>query len=291
MTRNCIICRENISKISAKAVLSPWIRKLGIKQRISNFLTCPNCGIGFFSYRYTDEEMHCIYRNYRGEKYVAIRNYWEPWYDFTYNSNHNNEAWVSVRVDAVTGFINKFELKPNVVIDVGGDRGQYIPNLGQEVSVVIDTSNKEPVKGVTRKSLLSEVYKPDLIFLSHVLEHVANPIATLKELFLYSNTIYVEVPHGVPEISKKRRSKIRFLIKLISTISPLFWRRFAIPATGKKSGDGVLIQSEHINFFTEISLVALAKKLGSKIELEVNEIATPDGGRARVIQCLLFAHD
>jgi hypothetical protein len=138
---------------------------------------------------------------------------------------------------------------------------------------------------------LSEVYKPDLIFLSHVLEHVANPVATLKELFLYSKTIYVEVPYGVPEISKKRRSKIRFLIKLVSTISPLFWRKFTIPATGRKSGDGVLIQSEHINFFTEVSLGALAKMLECKIELEVNEIATPDGNRARVIQCLLFAGD
>lgn len=291
MTKSCVICMEKISKISAKAVLSPWIRQLGIKQRISNFLKCPNCGLGFFSYRYIDEEMHCIYRDYRGERYVAIRNHWEPWYDFTYNSNHDNEAWVSMRLESLTDFINKFELTPNVVVDVGGDRGQYIPNLGQEVSVVIDTSNKEPVKGVIRKSSLSEVYKPDLIFLSHVLEHVANPIATLKELFLYSNTIYVEVPYGVPEISKKRRSKIRFLIKLVSTISPLFWRKFTIPATGRKSGDGVLIQSEHINFFTEISLGALAKMLECKIELEVNEIATPDGNKARVIQCLLFADD
>jgi hypothetical protein len=281
----------NISKISAKAVLSPWIRQLGIKQRISNFLNCPNCGLGFFSYRYNDEEMHCIYRDYRGERYVAIRNRWERWYDINYNANHDNEAWVAMRIEALTNFINKFELKPNVVVDVGGDRGQYIPNLGQQVSFVIDKSYKEPVKGVITSSLLSEVYKPDLIFLSHVLEHVANPVATLKELLSYSNTIYVEVPCGVPEISKKRRSKIRFLIKLVSTVSPLFWRRFTIPATGRKSGNGVLIQSEHINFFTETSLVTLAKMLGSKIELEVNEIATPDGNRARVIQCLLFAHD
>jgi tetraacyldisaccharide 4'-kinase len=57
-------------------------------------------------------------------------------------------------------------------------------------------------------ALASQVDKPDLIILSHVLEHVANPIATLKELFSYSNTIYIEVPYGVPKISKKRNSKI-----------------------------------------------------------------------------------
>jgi len=291
MTRNCIICRENISKISAKAVVSPWVRQLGIKKRMSNFLNCPNCGLGFFSYRYTDEEMHCIYKDYRGERYVSIRNSWEPWYDFNYNSSHDKEEWVSMRLEALTNFINKFEIKPNVVVDIGGDRGQYIPNLGQEVSVLIDTSGKEPVKGVIRKFSLSEVYKPDLLFLSHVLEHVANPLATLKDLFSYSNTIYLEVPYGVPKISKKRRSKIRFLIKLFSTISPKFWRKFAMPATGRKSGDGFLVQSEHINFFTEVSMVTLAMILESEIKLEVNEITTPDGSRARVIQCLLFAHN
>ena len=149
----------------------------------------PKLWVSFFSYRYIDEEMQCIYKDYQGERYVLIRNSWEPWYDFNYNSSHDKEKWVSMRLEALKNFINKFEIKPNVVVDIGGDRGQYIPNLGQEVSVLIDTSGKEPVKSVIRKFSLSEVYKPDLLFLSHVLEHVANPLATLKDLFSYSNLI------------------------------------------------------------------------------------------------------
>ena len=46
---------------------------------------------------------------------------------------------------------------------------------------------------------------------------------------------------------------------------------------------------EHINFFNERSIMFLAKILDAEFEFEVNEIATPDGNRARVIQCLLFA--
>jgi hypothetical protein len=285
---SCIICQESISETQAKVVISPWIRQLGIKQRTSKFLNCLNCGFGFFSYRYLDEEMNYIYNDYRGKKYVSVRSRWEPWYDLKYNLNHDQEAWVSMRLQILTKFLDKFAMKPNVVVDIGGDRGQYIPNLGQQMSVVIDKSGKELVQGVIRKSSLSEVYEPDLIILSHVLEHVANPIATIEELFSYSNIIYIEVPYGVPLISKKRSSKVRFLVKLASSISPFFWRKYSMPATGKKSGNGVLIQSEHISFFSEVSMMALAKISNSRILLEVNEMTTPDGSMAKVIQCLLF---
>ncbi len=288
MSISCIICQESISETQAKVVISPWIRQLGIKQRTSKFLNCLNCGFGFFSYRYLDEEMNYIYNDYRGKKYVSVRSRWEPWYDLKYNLNHDQEAWVSMRLQILTKFLDKFAMKPNVVVDIGGDRGQYIPNLGQQMSVVIDKSGKELVQGVIRKSSLSEVYEPDLIILSHVLEHVANPIATIEELFSYSNIIYIEVPYGVPLISKKRSSKVRFLVKLASSISPFFWRKYSMPATGKKSGNGVLIQSEHISFFSEVSMMALAKISNSRILLEVNEMTTPDGSMAKVIQCLLF---
>ena len=268
-------------------MISPWIRKFGIKKRKSEFLNCSNCELGFFSYRYSDKEMQYIYKDYRGDKYVAIRNNWEPWYDVKFNSNHDTEAWVSMRRQALSSFINKFNVNPNVVVDVGGDRGQYIPNLGQKVSILIDTSEKEPKEGVVRKFSLSEVYKPSLIILSHVLEHVADPISTLRDLFIYSNYVYVEVPYGVPIISKKRRSSIRFLIKLFSTVHPIFWRRFAMPATGRKSGNRILVQNEHINFFNEKSMIVLSERLGSKLKLEVNEITAPDGNIVKVIQCLL----
>ncbi len=289
MISNCIICEYRIGKITSKVVISPWIRKLGVKKRISNYLICSNCDCGFFSYRYNEDEMQCIYEDYRGNHYVRVRNYWEPWYNKKYNSSHDKDSWVAMRVNSLTEFINKFELKPSTVIDIGGDRGQYIPNLGQELSILIDKSGKKPVHGVESKFSLSEIDKSDLIILSHVLEHVANPVETMKELFSYSNVLYIEVPYGVPAVSKKRVSRFRFYIKLFTTGFPMLWRIFSKPATGRKSGTGILVQSEHINFFNEKSIMFLAKILDAEFELEVNEIATPDGNRARVIQCLLFA--
>ena len=60
-----------------------------------------------------------------------------------------------------------------------------------------------------------------------------------------------------------------------------------MPATGRKSGNRILVQNEHINFFNEKSMVVLSERLDSKIKLEVNEITSPDGNIVKVIQCLL----
>lgn len=284
---HCPLCSQALEP-KAKAVISPWLRNLGIKRkRVSKYLNCEFCDSGFFDYRYSNKEMGKIYNDYRGLKYLDTRIKWEPWYSQAFNEEHDSRKFILMRQSALTEFLCKFPIRrPNMVVDIGGDRGQYIPNLGQRESYVIESSNKDLVDGVKRLSSINDLEKCDLIFFSHVLEHVANPRSEIEELLLHAEYVYIEVPFGLPEITKRRKSKIWLFLKLIASISPWLWRQSSEPATGRKSQNSTLVQSEHINFFSEKSLQTLAELLKVGARIEVNSIQTPDRSKAHVIQCL-----
>lgn len=284
---SCEICLSPL-QFSANAVVSPWIRSLGVKRRrVSKYLTCNSCCSGFFDFRYSESDMSKIYSNYRGEIYVNSRIKWEPWYNQAFNYEHDSADFVSMRQASLYKFLHMLlPNTPKTIVDVGGDRGQYIPNFGQIENYVIESSSKEVVNGAMRLSTLDEKMGYDLILYSHVLEHVAKPREEVEMLLRHSDLLYVEVPFGLPEISKTRKSKTRFLFKLSRSLSPVMWSRWSKPATGRSSQKGVLVQSEHINFFSEKSFQILADSLDLEVHIEITSINTPDRSEATVIQCL-----
>lgn len=283
----CPICNRSLTG-KAKAIISPWIRELGIKERVSIYLLCDECGTGSFSKRYTDAEMSKIYNNYRGDHYLKVRTKWEPWYSEKYNSNHDSEIWINNRKESLTEFLsmNGIEVCKNI-IDVGGDRGQYIPDITRE-KIVFDISDKTTLEGVMRISSFESLPTSDLIIYAHVLEHVDEPVAQIRQLFEKSARIYVEVPFGVPEVNKIRKSKFRFLFHLIWSLNKFTWRKVTSPATGRKvSSRKMLTQSEHLTFFNEKSMNSLARQVGASIVMKRTSISTPDLNTGEVLQCVL----
>ena len=79
---NCIICDCNEKLRSKKTEFAPWIENciLSCKNSDVALIQCLNCASMYYSYRYKDEEIEKIYKNYRSEEYAYSRNKFEPGY-------------------------------------------------------------------------------------------------------------------------------------------------------------------------------------------------------------------
>ncbi len=271
-----------------RVVVSPWIRKLGIRKNISKYFYCQECSLGFFNYRYNPQEMFLIYNLYRGDKYLKIRSSWEPWYTKEFNETHDGQSYINSRKKYLQNFLlSNLKSSPVTLVDYGGDKGQYIPDLNQRKSYVLDVSNNNLLHGIERISKLSEINEPDLVILSHVLEHVSNPREVLEELLGQSKVLYIEVPFGCPQPDEKKESTIKFVITLFSSFNRTLWARKTQASSGRKSLNRTLVQAEHINFFTNETFDVLANYLSASVICLTSSVPTPDGMEAKVLQCLM----
>jgi len=273
---------------SALAIINPWVRELGVKERLSRYLICGGCDTGFFTKRYSVEEMSKIYGDYRGPRYTETRSKWEPWYSNSYNSSHDSESWVQSRKKSISSFIlaNGSTSQYEIVVDIGGNRGEYIPDFVKQ-KYLLDISRRETIKDVQRIKSLDELNCINLIIYAHILEHVKDPFKELQKLLMASKSVYVEVPYGVPVINKRRKSKLRLIIQLIRSITPNLWKWKTSPATGRTVKQSkILNQPEHLTFFSEESMKQLARRLNANVFVQRSTVATPDSKSAEVLHCL-----
>jgi hypothetical protein len=184
--------------------------------------------------------------------------------------------------------VSKINYKIETVLDVGGDKGQYIPDFESTTKrFVVDPSNRELAHGVKRLNSLEDIEKCDLILYSHVLEHVSFPLQDIVNLLRKCKALYIEVPFGIPKINLARRLGIFVPLILILSKFPKLYSKFTAPNAGRLSNRNLwLNQSEHINFFEENSFRFIAEINNKNLECIVSEIPTPDGKKAKVIQVL-----
>jgi hypothetical protein len=287
----CLICKNmDKNQISCGVVISPWIREMAkINDSLSKYSFCNNCNIGYFTRRYTNYEMNMIYKDYRGTKYFETRNKWEKWYDKEFFTNESSSSFALERKSMIEDFIvSKINYKIETVLDVGGDKGQYIPNFENTTKrYVVDPSNRELAHGVQRLNTLEDIEKCDLILYSHVLEHVSFPLQEVVNLLRKCKSLYIEVPYGKPRINLARRLGIFVPFILILSKFPKLYSKFTAPNAGRLNNRNLwLNQSEHINFFEENSFRFIAEINNKNLECIVSEIPTPDGKKAKVIQVL-----
>lgn len=210
----------------------------GMAYTVCNTLYCEDCGLVFLDIRFSDAELARLYHDYRGASYTRLREHYEPNYTVRNDALNQSidylpgiEAWLLAHMPS-----------PCRVLDWGGDDGHNTPFRGQaELVHVFEISDKPMLDGVTRverHAFHGEGY--DLIVCSNVLEHVPYPEHILRDIAQVmrpGTRLYLEVP-----------------------FESLMQQDLASPHLHKRHWH------EHINFFSQTSLVKLLTHCGFTVQ-------------------------
>ena len=213
--------------------------KLGMAYSLCNSIQCSNCGVLFLDMRFSDTEMASLYRGYRDEEYTRLREHFEPGYR-EINEYYSGRAPYITKIEDL---LRPFVPPAPALLDWGGDTGINTPLIAEASLVhIYDISNKPTVEGAQAIDLATaRRHRYDLITCSQVLEHVPYPDDIIREVVSVMSVdtlFYVEVPYE-QLMQGQSGSKNLYLAKR-------HWH-------------------EHINFFSEESLLALVKRSGLKM--------------------------
>lgn len=263
------VCCSSTDIISSPAILMPFVAhralgwipikideswglktiRSGYAYSVCRSLYCNDCRLLFMDIRFSDREMMALYRDYRGDDYTALRDFYEPGYKL------RNEflALGNNYINLIEEFVDPYICSPISILDWGGDTGKNTPfkNKAEKIHV-FDISGRELAAGgtsISREMAFSGNYT--LIVCSNVLEHVPFPAEVLSEISkaMKKNTVlYLEVPFE--EVMRNPEVKLPYAKK--------HWH-------------------EHINFFSENSLIELARRVGLEI-IQLRALKVVTGG-------------
>lgn len=288
----CPLCSQSAKTISY-GVVAPWIGNLINDEKVTQtkLMYCQACNFKFFSYRYSSAEMLKIYSGYRGESYFRQRHKYEPWYTRHINDFFKVEKNILQRKERIYRNLEDNNVSIDslkTILDYGGDEGQFFPDhLDKTSKFLLDVSSVGTNDEFTRITSVKDLPKKiDLVMCCMVLEHVENPLNLLSELKSSLNvkgaTIYVEVPNDTFTVSRFHstafyKSYVNFLYKhyflfVILDFLSGFYRNY----TKRIPFFGIVKQSEHINYFSKMSLGQAFLQIG--INVEVKEVKTSSVG-------------
>lgn len=235
----------------------------GMAYSLCNTLECDDCGVIFLDYRFTDQELSLLYKDYRGEEYTAMRTSFEPGYAATASHYQGRAAYLN----SVEEFLAPHLPARPRVLDWGGDSGINSPFRFRAKSLhIYDISGVEVCPEGTKVSLdecLGHNY--DLVVCSQVLEHVSYPCIVLQQ------------------ITKLLRLRPETLLYLEVPLEDLFSKKeYNGPARGRAKRHW----HEHINFFSPHSLIALARTCGLQV-VESNSLEFSLGWKQATVQMLI----
>ena len=278
---NCPSC-DVPANFKAHGVVAPWITELLNTNNIfSKYFICKKCTLGFFSYRFTDDEAKKIYSTYRTGKFYSVRHSWEPWYGKAENNAYLpkvNQKNIESRIKLMNTTLELAGIKRtfNGCVDFGGDLGQFFPPNVTGPKYLIDLSAKpEKKEDFTIINNISEIPNSvDLVMSCGVLEHLSilhRVIDQLSSALHEHGVLYLEVPLDSFKISRFHTSSTyKRYLEIISSKKLLFiFIDFLTGITrqffGRIPWFGIVKQSEHINYFNKIALQTLCSEFDGKI--------------------------
>ena len=280
----CPVCGGAHAK-SYWALVAPFLRIYALDRdapTTTQLRDCLECGHRFFRERYTEAEMARLYSGYRGERYLRIRQAWEPWYSTQVNDQNLSAAVIHNRQQALRELLQLVGIhsaEGRVLVDVGGDAGQFIPQDLCEEAYVVEASDRKPIDGVQGLSQLDALPRPaDVVLCLHVLEHLPDP-----KRFLQGLVASQRLAPGCMVVLEVPQERIRLGPGLGRTwyANGLCWlanqRWLVIPldlaSTVARIKIGWLMaplfikQHEHVQFYTAQSLQRLAEGVGLEVVL------------------------
>lgn len=223
-------------------------------------LHCKSCGHLASDLRFNENQMKRLYRDYRGDEYLNLREFYEPGY-MQRNAVFSHEYHYRNLVDEF--ILQHMKTYPKSVLDWGGDTGINTPYKERlKLHHIFDISNIQPIKGaniVNEESIPNYLY--DLVVCQHVLEHLPFPsqsIANLIHRIQGNPFFYFEVPHET------------IMRKKLPHESPIkqHWH-------------------EHINFYTEDSLAKLLLRCGlTPIIVKSTDVSKDSTLDYFILQCI-----
>jgi hypothetical protein len=297
----CHWCNSNEIEVLCGAVIAPWILDDSgseeVKQSgLSEYCHCCNCGLHFFSKRFTDGQLKRMYSHYRDKEYQKNRQRYEPWYTEKFNNAIGNDPeTIELRRKNLFFLVSKAVIEekisaPKVVVDWGGDRGQFIPDFPNLTKkLVYEVSNSVPIDGVDRTESVEEVKlaRPDLVLLCHVLEHdhsARETINQLSQLMLEESVLYIEIPEDrSPVVPRTKRNSALLSFLLRHRIAFIVFDAYSLltmRVLGRKFPFQFLKQSEHVNFYCRESIMKVTESYGFKVVAETRYSTNPKAKKA-----------
>ncbi len=281
MSQLCPICGDP-GTIQAHGRIAPFILQLQgdpkDAPRDTTLCRCDRCDLVYFSHRFDDDTLAAMYSGYRNERYLSIRRRWEPWYSRDANSatEPGSEA-VAERIGFVTNIVGSYieiDTLRNIV-DYGGDEGQFFPAGYSGPEYVIEVSGKDLVDGVQAAASLDELPdRPHLVIAAHLLEHLVDPAALVKEIraaVAEDGLFYVEVPLDRPKVRQWHAgAPYRGFLDWVSATRGTWIAADFVAGVARNFGRtvprlGAVKQSEHINYYSTQSLQALLAGGGFRV--------------------------
>lgn len=255
IARHCVCCGGGVD--ASPAILMPFIshRALGWKPvvideswglnsirtgnayAVCNSLMCSSCGHLFLDIRFSDAELADLYRDYRGEEYTALRDFYEPGYRLRNEALEQGSNYAHL----VEAFLSPYLQLPVSILDWGGDTGKNTPYKHAASRFDIYDISEMPLVDGARRVAKEEAFdnQYELIVCSNVLEHVPYPSEVLFDMakaMSEKSVLYIEVPFE--EVMRLRGSEA---------------------LTCKKHWH------EHINFYSLLSMQKLLENCGFEV--------------------------
>ena len=281
---SCIICEQPIKTIK-KALIAPFLAERIWNRRpfCVNLVECTSCGFVFYNPRLDDRDLQKLYTDYRSDRYRKMRQATEPWYSAKFNADLASPRSYEMRRARLAPILREHlgGRRISRVLDHGGDHGDLVLGLldGAE-PYVYDISGVEPAPGVkaTRNPAACQA---DLIINSNVLEHVGFPKALVSEIFDAApdnGLVFLEVPcevvTGFSRIARRLAQA-----GIMGLYRPSLVPYLLQPAV-------LYMMHEHINYFTERSLVELCKRCRGKVIASGAYFSSGRAGNADMAWCL-----